>query len=119
HTFFVPDFGVCSPRLSFSDPDEVVGISCRSPLHEPRLTQIQMVEQNASSSCKPAAMGPDIPYFLWQGSLDTAPAQFSIASVKFPYAVFPGIGTDPTSGGLHLCPGTPITFTWYQSLQRA
>jgi hypothetical protein len=120
-SFSVPEFGACSTEGALNDPGEVGGIFCLSPLREPHLTQIQMVMHNASSRCEVAQKDPDLPSSTWQGSLDTWPAQFGLSSVKFPYGAWL---MNVDSGGqvnssLHLCRGTPITFTRYDLIRRA
>jgi hypothetical protein len=123
-SFFVPDFGFCSPEGALHDPlhdpDEVGGIFCLSALREPRLTQIQLVAHNNSSTCNAAQTDAGVPNSTWEGSLDPWPAQFGLSSVKFPYGPrlvnFDSAGQVTT---LHLCRGTRIIFTRYDVLRRA
>ena len=113
--FTVPDFGVCSPQPSLSDPSETSAIFCLSALREPRLTQIRFVSHNAGCNSSPDRLDTGNAVITWQGSLDAAPAQFGLASVKFPYGAFPNTGS--TRAELHLC--TPITFSRYDLARRA
>jgi hypothetical protein len=115
-SFRVPDFGVCSPQASLANPDEISGIFCRSALREPRLTHIQFFAHNASCKSSPDQIDAGLADSTWQGSLDAAPAQFGIASVKFPFGAFPN---NVTGENLHFCPGTPVTFSRYDLIRRA
>ena len=120
-SFSVPDFGVCSPDGSLKDPDEVGGIFCLSALREPRLTQIRLVAHNASSTCDAAQTDAGVPNSTWQGSLDAWPARIGVSSVKFAYGAWP-MNVDSAGqidSNLHLCRGTPITFTRYDLIRRA
>jgi hypothetical protein len=120
-SFSVPDFGVCRPQKGLSDPNQAGGILCLSALREPRLTQIQLVAHNAGSTCDSASTDAGVPYATWQGSLDAWPAQFGISSVKFPFGAWP-MKVDregPVIANLHLCRGTPITFTRYDLIRRS
>jgi hypothetical protein len=119
--FSVPDFGVCSPQAGFNDPGEVGGISCLSALREPHLTQIEVVAHNKSSGCDPAETNFGVKNATWQGSLSSWPADFGLSSVKFPYGIGPMSGDYAGEVGsyLHLCPGTPISFTRYDVVRRA
>ncbi len=123
--FSVPDFGVCSPlaRLSdpLSDPKQVFGIYCVSALREPHLTQIQLVAHNQNSTCEAAPSDAGVPNSKWQGSLSSWPAQFGLSSVEPPFGVWPTAEdfVDRANSDLHLCPGTPITFTRYDVSRRA
>jgi hypothetical protein len=120
-SFSVPNFGVCSPEAAFNDPNEVGGVFCKSALREPHLTQIQLVAHNPSSNCDAAATDAGVPNSTWQGSLDAWPAQFGVSPVKFPYGAWPAY-IDPAGRQmttLHLCRGTPITFTRFDLVRRA
>lgn len=120
-SFSVPDFGVCSPQAERTDPGEIGGISCLSALREPHLTQIELVAHNKFSTCDAAQPNSGVRNVTWQGSLDSWPAQFGLASVKFPYGIGPMSADYAGDAGsyLHLCRGTPITFTRYDVSRRA
>jgi hypothetical protein len=124
-SFSVPDFGNCSPQARFSDPltdpKEVLGIYCVSALREPHFTQIQLIAHNHNSNCDAGQADAGIPNSTWKGSLSSWPAQFGLSSVQFPYGVWPTPEdyVDRGNSNLHLCPGTPITFTRYDVLRRA
>jgi hypothetical protein len=115
-SFRVPDFGVCSPQASRANPDEISGIFCRSALREPQLTQIQFLAHNVSCKNSPDLIDAGLVGSIWQGSLNSGPAQFGIASVKFPFGAFP---SNVTGENLHFCPGTPVTFSRYDLVSRA
>lgn len=114
-SFRVPDFGVCSPQASRANPDEISGIFCRSALREPRLTHIQFLAHNASCKSSPDQIDAGLVGSTWQGSFDAGPAQFGIASVKYPFGTFPSY---VTGENLHFCPGTPVTFSRYDVVRR-
>jgi hypothetical protein len=123
--FSVPDFGNCSPQARLSDPltdpKEVLGIYCVSALREPHFTQIQLVAHNQNSNCDAGQADASVPNSTWKGSLSSSPAQFGLSSVQFPYGVWPTAEdyVDRGNSNLHLCLGTPITFTRYDVLRRA
>jgi hypothetical protein len=123
--FSVPDFGVCSPQARIndplSDPRQVFGIYCVSGLREPHLTQVQLVAHNQNSTCDAAPSDASVPNSKWQGSLSSWPAQFGLSSVEPPFGVWPTAEdfVDHANSNLHLCPGTPITFTRYDVSRRA
>jgi hypothetical protein len=120
-SFSVPGFGVCSPEGSLNNPGEIEGFFCMSPLREPHLTQIQLVAHNATSTCNAAPTDAGVPNSTWQGSLQAWPAEFGISPVKFPFGGWPTLfdTNGRTSSILHLCVGTPISFTRYDFIRRA
>ena len=113
--FTVPDFGVCSPQVSLASPGETSAISCLSALREPRLTQIRFVQHTSGCNSSPDRLDTGLAVIAWQGSLDAAPAQFGLGSVKFPFGAYTGIGS--RGAEQHLC--TPITFSRYDLNRRA
>lgn len=118
--FSVPGFGVCSPQDAPDNPDEIAGFFCMSPLREPQLTQIQLVAHNSGSKCNAAQTDAGVSNTTWRGSLDRWPAQLGISPVKYPYG--PGLisfGSTGQFSTLHLCRGTPISFTRYELIRRA
>ena len=115
--FTVPDFGVCSPQPRLAGRSEISDIVCLSAMREPRLTQMQFVAHNTGCNGSSDPLDTGFADNTWQGSLDAAPAQFGLASVKFPFGVFPWTGSSPQV--LHLCPGTPIIFSRYYLARRA
>ena len=123
--FSVPDFGNCSPQARPTDPlgvpNEFFRIYCVSALRDPHLTQIQLVAHNQNSTCDAAPTDAGVPNSTWKGSLSSWPAQFGLSSVQFPYGVWPSAENyvDRDNSNLHLCPGTPITFTGYNVVRRA
>ncbi len=123
--FSVPDFGVCMPQAKLSDPlsdsKQVYGIFCVSALREPHLTQVELVAHNQNSTCDAAPSDAGVPNSKWQGSLSSWPAQFGLSSVEPPYGVWPTAEdfVDHSNSNLHLCPGTPVTFTRYDVSRRA
>jgi hypothetical protein len=124
-SFSVPEFGVCTPqaRISdpLSDPKQIFGIYCVSALREPYFTQVQLVAHNQNSTCDAAQADSGVPNSVWRGSLSSWPAQFGLSSVESPYGVWPTPENyvDRDHPNLHLCPGTPITFTRYDVSRRA
>ena len=114
--FTVPDFGVCSPRPSFPEPNEIRDVVCLSALREPWLTQIQYEAHNTDCNSSPVHLGIGFAENTWQGSLEDGLVQPSLSSVKFPFGIFPWTGSSDTP--LHLCPGTTITFSRYDLARR-
>jgi hypothetical protein len=119
--FAVPDFGVCSPLTNWMLPlNEATGIVCRSALRQPTLTYLNLVWSDARCKGKPAAPGPGVQGSGWAGTLDSAPADFGISSVKTVYFPVSNNFKDQRSqDSRYLCPGTPLTFTRYDQVQRA
>ena len=120
HDFSVPDFGVCSPVSGFRTPiDEATGIVCRSALRQPPLTYIGVVWSNTSCSTPHTEPDPGVQGAGWAGSLDRAPAQFGISSVRQTnFQLSNGYPNYPSGNPRYLCPGSPVTFTQYDVFRR-
>ena len=114
--FTVPDFGVCSAQPSFADRSEISDVVCLSAMREPRLTQIQFLAHNTGCNGSPDHLATGFAENTWQGSLDDGLTQHGLSSVKFPFGIFPWTGSPDAV--LHLCPGTPITFSRYDLVRR-
>jgi len=127
--FSVPGFGVCSAERGWlAAGSEITGISCRSAFRQPNLTYVETRWSNLP--CSGAKTEPDndmqgqgVQGAAWAGNFDTAPAQFSIASVG---SVLVSLSNSMRETGVrnrpeeprYLCPGTPVTFTRYMLVKR-
>jgi hypothetical protein len=115
--FEVPDVGICAPMRT-SDGFRTAGITCRSPMREPKFTYVSV--RWADSHCTPGAEEMRTPGWTGQtlGNLSAAPADFGITSV-WSSPVWMNNGMDEERDGkiVHiqgvLCTGTPIHFTHY------
>lgn len=116
--FYVPDFGVCSPKRTWlTRPLDITNLTCRSAVRQPQLTFV--TAQWTDADC--AAMPSDPETILgaaWSGSFSTAPAEFGITSVWQTSLFFSNSVPSYTAGRVirphKLCPESPVTFTKYE-----
>jgi hypothetical protein len=122
--FTVPGIGICSsPRES--DLISLYSLNCKAPLRRPHLASVQTYWSNEPCSDSGAQSSPSAGILgsTWVGSVDRSPADFSLAPV-WNQAVyvrqFAGIDIDWSRRPRqrYLCPGTPLTVTPYQPLNR-
>jgi hypothetical protein len=112
HETFVPGVGVCrAGTLGYG------AIQCRSAFRQPQLTYVSA--EWSQSPCpapqtemKPGGGG------TWMGFSDSEPADLGIVPVQYSWGIFMP-DRNNTTGGSHLCSGTPITFTQYKLVRRA
>jgi hypothetical protein len=121
HDFVVPGFGVCAPALDWTAPTQITEIACRTALRQPPLTYVdtRWSEDPCPSPAAPSTTG--IEGSGWTGSLNTAPAEFSLSSVsatQLPLSNNWNSESNRPTKPRHLCPGTPLTFTEYKVVQR-
>jgi hypothetical protein len=110
HEFVVPSFGICTPAGS----EQMGGMECRAPLHQPRTTFIHV--QWSDAPCEAGIAGPGVAGEAWAGNVAPPPAEFGIDSVtQIPFALSNNVrnaekGPDQPRS---LCPGSPVSFTRY------
>jgi len=121
HSFSVPDFGICSPQNDQNPSGDAMGIRCIAPLRNPPSTYITTRWSNAPCSAPQTAPDPGVIGTVWVGSLDREPATFGISPVSQPQINLSNSqsGSDDNSRPRFLCPGTPVTFTHYNTIRRA
>ncbi len=122
HDFAVPELGICAPIRGWGFPG-YNGITCRSALHEPQVTYLQV--QWSDDPCT-AGAAPDsgVAGAAWLGSPSSGPAALDLSAVSI---IQPSISNsfDPDrtrkpgkDARRYLCPGTPMTLTRYKLVQR-
>ena len=74
----IPDGGICSPQ----GDDYISSFACRFPMRQPRLTNFAAMWSHRPCSQSQSSDDPLVPTSGWIGSLDNAPADFGIASVR-------------------------------------
>jgi hypothetical protein len=117
--FSIPDFGFCEPQtFSGAALADVVGLHCISALRKPPLTYIYAHWSDASCSTSPAGADSGELASTWVGSPNRAPAELGISSIAQEFFYLASV-TDPgNTKKRHLCPGTPLTFTQYNTVRR-
>ena len=116
HEFVVPGFGICTPAGS----EQMGGMECRAPLHQPDTTFIHVQWSNAP--CEAGIAEPGVAGEAWAGDVAPPPAEFGIDSVtQIPLALSNNVrnaekGPDQPRS---LCPGSPISFTRYALVGRS
>jgi hypothetical protein len=120
--FEVPGFAVCTPETGWDGKPVTIGISCLSAMRQPDPTLVTALwHDNCRAQNTPESA---ISGFGWAGSLDSAPAEFSLTSVwEVPLGMTNSwrYGTESGEQRIHmrqLCPGIPLTFTTYALEQR-
>lgn len=114
HEFTVPGFGICSPAVYLATPSQIDGVSCRFALRQPTLTYMSTLW--SEDACPSPAT---IPGSGWTGTLDTAPADFSIATVwTLPLPLTNNLYSERHTRSRHICAGTPLTLAEYTVAQR-
>jgi hypothetical protein len=118
--FFVSGFGVCTPQSPwFKRAPEITGITCRSAMRQPQLTYVTVNWTDADCS---VADSEKVLGSAWAGSLETDPAEFGITSVwETPLSLSNNWGTyheGETPYLRHICPGSPVTFSTYDRVER-
>lgn len=117
--FSVPEIGVCKPTHWNWNPSELRGISCRSAMNTPQLTNVSAFWK--SGDCTAGLGGSQIKTSDWAGELDPGPAEFGITSVwdadvNLTWPAFNNTESDERQW--NLCPGTPMRFTQYRTSTR-
>jgi hypothetical protein len=119
--FAVPDFGVCEPALSWT-LSEIDGLSCRAALRQPKSTYVSVVWSNNPCSASPTTTASGVQGAAWTGTPADDPAEFGITPVwTIPVNLSNSWKSDPgrpPAEQRHLCPGTPVTFTEYNVVER-
>ncbi len=121
--FPVPGFGICAPQLDWNGSQQIIGVACRSPLRQPRLTYVEALWSD--DPCGSTATEPNsgVQGTGWTGNLDDDPAEFGISSVWTTGLELSnsmrdtGEKTRPQKPR-YLCPGTPLTFTQYDPVRQ-
>jgi hypothetical protein len=112
--FKIPGFGTCRPWTDFFKPYEIEEIGCRAPLRTPPLTFVSVLW--SYDDCRAPRPEPhNVVGEAWAGSLDRPPAEFGIVPVWSDEIGFTNRTPDYRfDNHLHICPGTPATFTQYR-----
>ena len=117
--FAVPEIGVCKPTHWMWSPGELRGISCRSAMNTPQLTNVSVLWN--WGNCKAGSASSQIKTTNWAGGLDPGPAEFGItsvwdANVNLSWPNANAFGSN--DGHWNLCTGTQLRFTQYQTASR-
>ncbi|HWA96157.1 MAG TPA: hypothetical protein VG844_16275 [Terracidiphilus sp.] len=117
--FAVPEIGVCKPTHWMWNPDELRGISCRSAMNTPQLTNVSVTWK--WGDCRAESTRDQIKSNDWAGGLDPGPAEFGITSVwdagvNLTWPALTGNVTNDAQWSL--CAGTPMRFTQYETTSR-
>ena len=118
--FPVPHVGICSPDVTW-ETLYITGISCLSALHQPALNYVSVLWSSTRCSEAPTPQATGVQGAGWVGALDNSPADFGITSVWRTSVNLSNNGTENrfyTPENRHLCPGTTVTFTPYDSVRR-
>ena len=113
--FAVPGIGICSGTTFLDHPDEIRGLACRAPLHQPDLTLVHGAWSDGPCNAEPSTAAT-IQSDAWTGILDHGPAEFGIVpmwSSQIDFSNQYRIERNRVLGLRTLCPGTPLTFTRY------
>jgi hypothetical protein len=114
----LPGFGLCKPETSWDGEPVTIGIGCLAPVRQPDLTYVTALWSDncrAQQSSSPQTISG----FGWTGSLDSAPADFSLTGVwSVPVNLTNSFSVSDENEGrrVHmrqLCPGMPLNFTTY------
>lgn len=118
--FHVPSVGFCSADTTW-DGLYMTGISCLSALRHPALNYVSVLWSSTRCSEAPTPQTPGVQGAGWVGTLDNSPADFGITSVWKNFVNLSNNGTGNrfyTPENRHLCPGTSVIFTPYNSVRR-
>jgi hypothetical protein len=113
--FAVHGFGICSGTTYLDRPDEIRGLVCRAPLHQPDLTLVHAAWSENPCNAEPSTAAT-IQSDAWTGTVDHEPADFGIVPMSSSQIDFSNqykIEHNQVLGLRTLCPGTPVTFTKY------
>lgn len=121
--FPIPGFGVCTPAGDITDrPNEIRGVVCRAPVHQPALTRIETTWSDAPCGQTGTQPQPGIRGAAWEGSLEEASGSFNMVPVWLATVGFSNSFTIDDQRQYHfrhLCPGVPLTFARYNLSRRA
>jgi hypothetical protein len=111
HEVSVPGVGVCrAGTLGYGI------IQCRSAFRQPQLTYVS-ADWSQSPCPAPQTEMKEVRGETWMGFSDSEPADLGIVPVQYSWGAFMSDHNN-TTGGSHLCTGTPITFTQYKMVRR-
>jgi hypothetical protein len=120
--FAVSGFGICSGAFGdLEHPDEMHGLVCRAPLHQPDLTLIHAAWSNTPCNAQPGSTPATIQTASWTGAVDHEPADFGIVPMWSSQIDFTNqyeIEKNRVVGFRTLCAGTPVTFIRYELMRR-
>jgi len=114
--FTVPEIGVCQPRHWELNPDEMMGISCRSAMNEPQLTYVSALWTQGGCETGAAVDQSHTVTKGWVGELDPGPAELGITSVWDAQVNLSQPETNYSRSEQErwsLCAGAPMRFTQY------
>jgi hypothetical protein len=121
--FPVSDFGICEPQIGWDGSEQITGVTCRSPLRQPPFNYVEAVWSNEPCTGMKTEPKDGVKGDGWTGALDRSPAEFGISPIWV--AGIPlsngerSTGDEGTSQkSRYLCPGTPLTFTQYDSVRQ-
>ena len=109
--------GICAQQ----GDDYTSSFACRFPMRQPRLTRFAAMWSHRPCSQPQSQDATPVPASGWVGALGNLPAEFGITSVWTSSLYFPGQGffIANKADRTYLCPGTPISFTEYNLVDRS
>jgi len=121
--FPVSDFGICEPQIGWDGSQQITGVTCRSALRQPPFNYVEVVWSNEPCTGMTTEPKDGVKGDGWTGALDRSPAEFGISPIWV--AGIPLSNGERSTGGegtsqklRYLCPGTPLTFTRYDSVRQ-
>jgi hypothetical protein len=120
--FMAPGVGFCTAQFEWTGM-HWPGLSCRSALHQPRLTHATLEWTNGPCSGSQPPAENVRQGDAWLGSADVGNTDFEFSGVSNFQVNFmtmgPGDFGNIRSHRLHFCPGTPLTITQYHLVDRS
>jgi hypothetical protein len=121
--FPVSAFGICAPQIGWDGSFQITGVTCRSALRQPAFNYVEVTWSDEPCSAMTTAPKAGVKGDGWIGELDRSPAEFGISPVWVT-----GIRLSNGQRSMsdehapqkfrYLCPGTPMTFTQYDSVRQ-
>jgi hypothetical protein len=125
--FPVSEFGICAPEIGWDGSLQITGITCKSALRQPPFNYVEAMWSNGACSAMTTEQKDGVKGDGWIGESDRSPAEFGISPVwvtSIPLSnnmnmhMRSNPGQNPSQQLRYLCPGTPLTFTQYDSVRQ-
>jgi hypothetical protein len=121
--FPVSDFGICAPQVGWDGSFQITGVTCKSALREPPFNYVEGTWSNDACPATTTELKDGVKGDGWIGEFDRSPAEFGISPVwvtNIPLSNAMRSTSDEHAQQKlrYLCPGTPMTFTQYDSVRQ-